>query len=202
MKKFYSFARIVVALIGATSVVFAEPVRYDISDWCLSYDPTLWPEGAMDVTIPGGFPAFLIPSSLATLSDTDRPSDTGLIVYFSKGSTLDWEGRVSGENYYKSGCSRVAGPANLIETIADGTKPCLQGPQFQYFEAADNSEADAATWMRCSINPSVLACRLTDIYRSGWRVSISLPKSEFEQWAVATAEARDFFDQHVTDCGE
>lgn len=191
-----------IALLSTATFMLAQPVTYEFDGWCLSYEQEMLPEGSTDVTIPGAYPTFLVPSNLPTLSGMDNPTDTGLTVTFSKGSPLDWERRMAGVNYFKNGCSRIPVQFGLIQIIDQGDEPCRQANHFEYFEPSTDDGLDSPIELRCSTNPAVKACRVRDIYESGWEASIALPKTQFNHWSDAAADTRNFFNKIISDCGD
>ncbi|MEO1639604.1 MAG: hypothetical protein AAFU41_10210 [Pseudomonadota bacterium] len=192
---------ITVCLVFFVSFVMAQDKRYRFDGWCLSYDPEALPDGARDVTIPGPFPSFLIPSDLQTLSPRDNPSATGIVATFSKMSEGSWQSLSESPRPSSQNCTRADYDFGLVELSREASNMCVLSDRSRHFEPETRTDLSVGIRVRCSNNETVLACNLGDIYPSDWRVRISLPKPDIGRWQEATADVRAFFDAHINDCG-
>lgn len=186
-----------IALVATATLMSAQLVVYEIDGWCLSYERDALSNGAEDVTIPGAFPAFEIPSVLRAMDRRQGPSTTGLTVRYSKSSPLNRPGRIEGD----TNCSRVPDRAGLIRLTNEGSDSCRIQRDLTKYEAETDDEPFAAIRLSCFSDPAIFSCRLVDIYPTGWEAGIFLPKDEFDQWQAAVLEARAFFEGNLNDCG-
>jgi len=192
---------ITVGLVFFVSFVMAQEKRYRFDGWCLSYDPDALPDGAKDVTIPGAFPSFLIPSDIQTLSPRDDPSATGIVATFSKMSDGSWQSLSERPRPSSQNCTRADYDFGWVELTGEFADSCRLFDWDRYFEPENVTDDTVGVRITCATNVTVLVCNLGDIYPSDWRVRISLPKPDIARWQEATADVRTFFDAHISDCG-
>jgi len=174
---------------------------YEFDGWCLSYEASQLPIGAADVTVPGAFPTFLVPSDVSTLPVVEDLAETGVLATFSKGLASEWAYRMSGPSSGTIDCTRTPSEFGLVEVEGALQKQCILVNRFRYFEPAESNAEFASVRISCSTNDIALACRLRDIYASGWKVSVLLPKDSLSHWREVASASKNFFDGNIQDCG-
>ena len=183
-------------------MLMADPIEiYEIDDWCLSLDSSELPAGAADITIPGSFPTLLIPSPSMTAIGYNENFESEREVSFSKGSSDDLSWRVSRRSHLRSGCEYSLIDEKLSRVVDTGAPNCSVSKDRDYFVSDVIEGPFAAVEIQCSHSELISTCRALDIYETGWRATIWLPKAQFEYWEAAVSDTRIFFHDHIVDCG-
>lgn len=194
------------ALIGVASVAIAtgslrNSVTYMVDDFCLSFDRSAVTYAYDNAAANRVLPIFLVPLDVPTISALDNADATGMDVRYSK-----WHDGPFNVNSFE-GCGGTDLGNGLVDFAprkADDNSislECPRAPAHRRLLPTQTDPLSGQIMIWCSPDPIVQACRMADRMSNGWEAEIMLPRTHLDQWRAASAAARTYFGDFLTDCG-
>lgn len=196
-----SFLALLLIFVFVATVLLERRFGYDtyrVDGWCLRFKSSEveWPHGSpfLHTTTPFFFVRVPIPYDHA-----GAPSDQGVVVHYWKKNPTERQHRIDESGSFRWGCNVRQADYGLVELFQqDG--PCFSASFSKRFEPETKVGLDAAVSISCSKNTRIKNCTVYDVLPNSWEANIAIPKTSLSDWRVATAAARDFFEEKLQDC--
>lgn len=177
------------------------PARYWSGGVCLSFDPNAVETIGTETLSPLSQPYFYIPyhpvpgavdAKETRITASFEVSEISRKIFIEKSTTIHLEE-----------CDRRENQFGLFVTVdSEAKKNCTSADNATIYDPIEKDNKYGAVRIRCSDNPTVPNCEMTDIYPNGGAATISFPKTFITEWKEISDAVESYFMANLAKCGE